>query len=85
MKFYFLFDWEASVLFSWLSQVFIEAVLIPAEIVRKFIRLGIFLIFVLIRIITIIVFNWRCSYIYLLIFQVFLKVVFWLMCIFKGK
>ena len=67
MKSYWIFDWESSVLVSYLAHILLEILIKPDDFIRKSIRLVLLGVFVGYRIFTILVLDYRGPFIHLIL------------------
>ena len=85
MKYFWLFEGETEILFSYIAQAMVEVLIMPSDLLRKFIRIGLLFVFWSIRIGTLLVFDVRLGFTEVAVFMVIFIFIFWAASLFKGK
>ena len=85
MKYYWLFDWESSILFSFMGHAMLESLIMPKESVRCFVRNLLLVIMWLLRIIAYIFFHVRLDFIYILFVAIGGMAASWAGAICQGR
>ena len=83
VKFYVLFDWYTSIVFSYFGTIMIEVLIMPKEWIRYFTRLLFFLILIAARIIGYLVLDKFLYFTYLIFLTIAAFFVIWIVALFS--